>query len=323
MRAEGLSPPLLGDEVPQTMATRFDLRHVAFEGRPAAATLPKAKRGTYQHIGHSHARLPTTELPDGLVRWVIDRAGLDASLYRHLPLARRFLACLRTLKVHSAEEARAVLEKRPDLLPTAVSSLLIGVTEFFRDPAVFEGLRAKVLPNLAVRRGPLRAWSAGCSTGEELYSVAILLAEGGLLANSFFLGTDCRIEAIQRARSGVYDAARLELPIRRKYFEPVGSSWRVIEPLRRQVRWKVADLGRSTEEGPWDIMLWRNLAIYLNPGPAETVWNRLAGALAPDGFLIVGKAERPPSGLGLVPVCRCVYRKSSPAVAQRLHEEDV
>jgi chemotaxis methyl-accepting protein methylase len=323
MRANGLSPPLLGDEVPQTMATTFDLRHVSFEGRPAAATRPKAKRVTHQHIGHSHALLPTTEPPDGLVRWVIDQAGLDANLYRHLPLARRLPACLRMLKVQSAEEARAVLEKQPDLLPAAVSSLLIGVTEFFRDPAVFESLRAEVLPSLAVRRGPLRVWSAACSTGQELYSVAILLAEAGLLAKSFFLGTDCRIEAIEGARSGVYDAAHLELPIRTEYFEPVGGSWQVIEPLRRQVRWRVADLGRSTEEGPWDIVLWRNLAIYLNPGPAETVWNRLAGALAPGGFLVVGKAERPPSGLGLVPVCRCVYRKSNPTVAQRLHEDDL
>ena len=93
------------------------------------------------------------------------------------------------LKVRSTEEAREVLENRPALLPAAVDSLLIGVTEFFRDSLVFEGMRAEVLPNLAIRRGPLRICSAGCSTGEELYSVAILLAEGGLLARSFLLGT--------------------------------------------------------------------------------------------------------------------------------------
>jgi chemotaxis methyl-accepting protein methylase len=228
------------------------------------------------------------------------------------------------LTVHSTEEAREVLEDRPDLLSAAISSLLIGVTEFFRDPAVFEAVRAEVLPTLALRRGPLRVWSAGCSTGEELYSVAILLAETGLLARSFLLGTDCRTEAIEHARFARYGVAAMNLlqpMIRRKYVESVGNSWRMIEPLRRQIRWKAADVGEKIEEGPWDIVLWRNVAIYLNPGPTETLWRRLAGALAPGGFLIVGKAERPPAGLGLAPVCRCVYRKSNPTVAQRLPED--
>ena len=116
----------------------------------------------------------------------------------------------------------------------------------------------------------------------------------------------------------------MEPTIRGKYFERAGNSfWRIVEPLRRQIHWEVADLARSVAQGPWDIILWRNLAIYLNPGPAKSLWNRLTGVLGPGGFLIVGKAERPPSGCGLAPVCRCVYRKSSPMAAQRLSEEDV
>ena len=125
---------------------------------------------------------------------------------------------------------------------------------------MFESVRADVLPQLADRRRPLRFWSAGCSTGEELYSLAIHLAAAGLLADSFLLGTDCRIEAIEHARSAHYDAAAVtSLPptIRRKHFESAGNSWRVIEPLRRQVRWKVANLGEMVEEGPWDVVLWR------------------------------------------------------------------
>ena len=107
----------------------------------------------------------------------------------------------------------------------------------------------------------------------------------------------------------------MEPTIRGKYFEPAGNSWRVSGRLRRQVRWEVADLAENMADGPWDIILWRNLAIYLNPGPAEMLWNRLAGALSPGGFLMVGKAERPPSGLGLAPVCRCVYRRRGPTGA--------
>jgi chemotaxis methyl-accepting protein methylase len=248
-------------------------------------------------------------LPD----WVIDRAGLPPGAYRHAPLQRRLPACLRTLRVHSVAAARRLLEDRPDLLPAAVSSLLIGVTGFFRDTAVFEGLRDKVLPSLAGRPGPLRVWSAACSTGAELYSVAILLAEAGLLDRSFLLGTDCRGDAIDRARLGLYDATTLTLvrrATRDKYFEPAGQRWRPVAALRRQVRWKVADLARSIEAGPWALILWRNLAIYLTPDLVAAIWRRLAEALAPGGFLVVGKAERPPASLGLSALRRGIYQRT-------------
>ena len=252
--------------------------------------------------------------PDGLLAWVIERAGLDCGAYRHSPLQRRLPACLRALRVHSAAEARRLLEHRPDLLPAAVSSLLIGVTGFFRDVGVFEGLRSEVLPPLAGRPGPLRVWSAACSTGAELYSVAILLAEAGLLERSFLLGTDCRGDAIDRAKLGLYDAAMLKLvrcATRDRYFVPAGQYWRPVQALRRQVRWKAADLLAGVEPGPWDIILWRNVAIYLKPGPAETIWRRLAAVLAPRGALISGKAERPPADAGLTHAAHCTYRAAA------------
>ncbi len=294
------------------MATGFDLSHVCFAGRPAAATGQIARPAGCKSPAPSPTPLRADEPAHGFVGWVLDRSGLDASVYRHRPLLRRLPSCLRTLQVRSVAEGRALLENRPDLLPAAVGSLLIGVTEFFRDPAVFEAVRARVVPELAAcRRGPLRIWSAGCSSGEELYSLAILLAEAGVLAGSFLLGTDCRIEAVRQASAGVYNAAPSEPAVRQTYFEPAGESWRVSEALRRQARWEVADLAEETARGPWDVILWRNLAIYLNPGPAEALWRRLTAALAPAGFLIVGKAERVPAGLDLVPVCRSVYRKGS------------
>jgi chemotaxis methyl-accepting protein methylase len=292
-----------------------DLRHVCFEGKRPSEGRRAFSHSTRRNLRHPHVRPLTTEPADGFVDWIIRRAGLDAGRYRHRPLLRRLPACLRTLKVHSTEEARELLKNRPDLLPAAISSLLIGVTEFFRDPPVFESVRTTILSNVAGMRGPLRVWSAACSTGEELYSLAILLAETRLLRHSFLLGTDCRPDAIARARAACYRSPALRLlepRIRSKYFEAAGDSWRPLESLRRHVHWKVADLAESTEEGPWNIILWRNAAIYLNPEPAATTWTRLAGALMPNGFLIVGKAEWPPAGLSLLPVGRCIYRKIVP-----------
>jgi chemotaxis methyl-accepting protein methylase len=142
--------------------------------------------------------------------------------------------------------------------------------------------------------------------------MAIVLGEAGLLEQSCLLGTDCRGDAIAHAKLGLYDAAMLKsIPgaTRDRYFEPAGQEWRPVEPLRRQVRWKVADLLAGGEEGPWDIILWRNAAIYLKSNPAEKIWRRLASVLAPQGVLVAGKAERPPSSAKLTHVAPCVYRR--------------
>jgi chemotaxis methyl-accepting protein methylase len=150
--------------------------------------------------------------------------------------------------------------------------------------------------------------------------MAILLSEAGLLHGSYLLGSDCRGDAIERARLGLYDASLLSLvpsAMRDRYFEPDGRFCRPVEALRRQVHWKVADLLAGVEDGPWDIIFWRNAAIYLNPLPAETIWRRLAAVLAPQGLLIAGKADRPPADAGLKAVGRCIYRVACDSCRER------
>ena len=220
-------------------------------------------------------------------------------------------ACLRGLRVQSTLAARELLERQPRLVAEVISALLIGVTEFYREPGVFESLRKLVLPALAKGTDRLRIWSAACSTGAELYSMAILLTEAGLLERSYLLGTDCRGDALDQASRGLYDATtlkRIPSATRQQHFEPVGQQWRLVTALRRLVHWKVANLLAGVENGPWDIILWRNAAIYLKPYPAEKIWRRLLSVLAPDGVLVTGRAERPPADAGLMQVGRCVYQ---------------
>ncbi len=247
---------------------------------------------------------------DEFVAWVLMRSGLKVSAYRTHPLHRRLPACLRQLKVPSTAAARELLESRPALLQVALNAFLIGVTEFFREPAVFDQLQTYLQKLAAQRRRPLRVWSAACSTGAELYSVAILLAEAGLLEQSLLLGTDCRPDAVAEARRPQFDLPQwnaAETARRSKYFEPIGQRWRPIEAVRQRTHWKVADLLAGMEAGPWDIVLWRNAAIYLKPQVAEATWRGLASTLEPSGLLVTGKAERPPRDLGLAPLGRCLY----------------
>lgn len=294
------------------------LRHIRFAGRAKDPSARCAHRAQAHPDRARPAALRTSEPADPFLAWVLHRAGLAAESYRGRPLQRRLAACLRALHANTEAQARQRLTQRPDLLPSAISALLIGVTDFFRDQPVFDALRRQVLPELARPARPLRIWSAGCSSGAELYSVAILLDQAGLLAKSHLLGTDCREDAITDARECLYSSHELrgmEPSPRRRHFEPVGALWRPIEPLRRRVHWKVADLNRGVEDGPWDMILWRNMAIYLTAEAAGPIWRGLVSALAHGGVLVVGKAERPPVELPLTCMARCIYR-AAPAAAE-------
>jgi len=287
------------------------LRYVSFAGRPANIVRFRPKQAKPPSEPVRKALSSQSEKSSQFISWVLKLAGLDPESYRFRPLQRRLPACLRSL--HADSEASAVqrLEQQPELLPAAIDALLIGVTEFFRDPEVFETLRTEVLPQLAACDRPLQVWSAGCSNGAELYSVAILLAQAGLLDRSYLLGTDCRHDAIKRARNAIYDSIQLQnikLPDQYNYFIRAGGQYRPIASLHRNIHWRVANLHQGIEEGPWDLILWRNMAIYLTAEAAEPIWNSLASALAPAGALVVGRAERPPASASLVNLNRYIYR---------------
>jgi len=283
---------------------------------------------------------------ESFVATLLDRAGLDARAYRQETLRRRLPACLRVLRAASVAEARDAIDRSPRLIGAAVATMVIGVTAFFRDPAVFDHLAQDVLPALGKSRGtgPPRIWSVGCSDGDEVYSIAILLAEEGLPGGTYLLGTDCRPEAIARARDGWFDAAAVRgVPAAwmNRYFEPelpdaacagtastatapsrdsgsgggiggaprAGRRWRVVAPLRSAVQWRTGDVLRLPEPGAWDVILCRNMAMYLRPDAAGRLWQRFEAALRPGGYLVLGKAERPVGAERMSPVAPCIYRR--------------
>lgn len=217
-------------------------------------------------------------------------------------------ACLRLLKATTPQAARSTLRARPDLLPAALDAVLIGVSSFFRDREVFTHLRNTLLPSLVSRRGPLRVWSVGCSDGAELATVAMLLDELGVLASSRLLGTDCRAGAIQQAQRGVYAPWQLaELPpeLAAKHFIELHDGRLTLRwPRAPKFTWRVQDAMQTPDEDTWDLILCRNLAIYLSPPAMERLWQLLASRLRRGGYLVVGKAERPPT---LARVSRCIY----------------
>jgi chemotaxis protein methyltransferase CheR len=254
-----------------------------------------------------------SEAQAAFVRWLFKQAGLDAPAYRAETLKRRLPSCLRGLRVSSVAEAQRLLEAKPHLVADAVSAMLVGVTSFFRDPAVFDALANEFLPECARGRANLHVWSAGSSDGPELYSIGMLFAEKGWLGRSYLLGTDCRLDAIRRAREGLYDTpACKNVPptLLARYFQAEGDQWRVVPGLRNSLRWRTADLLQVQEPGIWDLILCRNTTMYLRTEATAPLWPRLEALLRPGGLLVLGKAERPLGTKRLTPLGSCMYRRT-------------
>lgn len=281
------------------------LDYVFFQG--VAATPRRARFRCRRPV----APPPPVDASD-FFRWLLDEAGLNAQAYRSHSLVRRATALLRFLRVSSLAEARRRLQQEPHLVPAAVGIALLGVTEFFRDSAVFRQLEQEVLPAVLSRWPRPRVWSAACSDGQELYSIAMLLASQGRLGGSELVGTDCREDAIRQARGGIFDAVSVEKMEERwrERFFVVGQTRAVIDPaLRAHLRWRVSDLLAQVEPGPWHLILWRNMAIYLEPEISERIWKRLCDQLAPGGVIVGGKADHPPKWLPLRRRAACIFQK--------------
>jgi chemotaxis protein methyltransferase CheR len=201
---------------------------------------------------------------------------------------------LQALSLDRVEQlaARLIEGKDKSLADRIVDALLNQETSFFRDAGVIEGAVAAV----AGTRSPLRIWSAACATGQEPLSVAMLCAEaGGGMPE--IVATDVSAAAITRARDGSYTQFEIQrgLPVRRmvKWFEPATeNNWRASAELLGAIHYRRHNLVvDAPPAGEFDLILCRNVLFYLAPQLREQVLARLAGALRPDGLLLLGAGE--------------------------------
>ncbi len=192
-----------------------------------------------------------------------------------------------------------------------IEAITTKETSFFRDPAFFEALQRVVLPECVARlkhraghRHRIRIWSAACSTGQEPYSVAMLIRELNAADPEFgdrdgaftILASDISTEALESAKTGRFSRSEVErgLPekMRAAHFRPVGREWEVTEPIRRLVQFQQFDLLQSpTRLGAFDLILCRNLLIYFDEATRRRVCDSFHAILQSGGWLAVGAAE--------------------------------
>ena len=189
-----------------------------------------------------------------------------------------------------------------DLSQDVVEALLNNETYFFRDKPTFDQLPAEILPELARRRAGTRRlsiWSAGCSTGQEVYSLAMLFAEQAERWQGWsidILGTDVSHRAIAAARSGLYSQFEVQRGLgvtqMLRHFDETTRGWQIREEARRIARFRQHNiLGPHPGRAPFDLVLCRNVLLYFDPATRADAFARLASATAPDGFLMLGAGE--------------------------------
>jgi len=231
------------------------------------------------------------------------QTGHDFSQYKPSTICRRIE---RRLAVHGIEKLEAYvkfLQETPAEVEALFRDILIGVTNFFRDPEAFQVLEQQVIPKLLANKpagGVLRVWTAGCSTGEEAYSIAILLQERmEQLKQSHALqvfATDIDSRAIATARAGIYPASIAadvtEERLARFFIaEPDGSGYRIHKGIRDMLIFSEHDLIKDPPFSRLDLISCRNLMIYLGGELQRKLIHRFHYALNPHGVLFLGTAE--------------------------------
>ena len=243
----------------------------------------------------------TSESFEALLRYMRDSRGFDFTGYKRTSLMRRVRHRMDRVGSETFEDYLDVLQASSDEFAALFNTILINVTAFFRDPDAWQYIRDTVIPALLAQRGPddpIRVWSAGCASGQEAYTLAMLLADA-LTPESFrqrvkIYATDVDEDALVQARAASYDAKSVETvpqDLLERHFERVGNRYVFHKDLRRAVIFGRNDLVRDAPISRVDLLVCRNTLMYLNAETQRSVLSRLHFALAPQGVLFLGHAE--------------------------------
>jgi chemotaxis protein methyltransferase CheR len=238
-----------------------------------------------------------------------ERTGLTFPIKRPAETERKIRQAMDEAGIARPSLYLARLANDKALLDALVDRMVIGETFFFRERSVFTFLRKVALPELLARRHPghtLQLWSAGCASGEEAYTLSIVLEEEGLAARSRVIGTDISRAALARATLGLYSdwsMRGVEEAVKRRYFHQRDQRWAIRSRFRDRTAFRVLNLADdcypalATETAGLDVILCRNVLIYLAPQAVARVAQGFFRSLAEGGWLFTGAADPPLSDL--------------------------
>ena len=299
-----------------------DIKSAKFDGMPRSAIAagcvdfvlpPEGIASELARIGRhpylrvepaAHAEEPPDARDDDLhkIFIVLQRAtGVNFTYYKYSTIKRRIARRMLLHKLESLKQYLRFLHDNPAEPAALCEDILIHVTGFFREPEAFQALADRVFPKILDSKPPgesIRVWVPGCSTGEETYSIAMVLLEClGDRVSSVpiqIFGTDISAVSIEKARTGVYSESSLGEVSRerlRRFFVKVASGFQIVKSLREMCIFARQDLGQDPPFSRLDLISCRNVLIYMGPVLQKKVMGIFHYALKPSGFLMLGKSE--------------------------------
>jgi chemotaxis protein methyltransferase CheR len=248
------------------------------------------------------------------IKKVKDYTSIDLAQYKEAQMKRR-LTTLRMKKGYNTFAAFFdAMSKDKNLFYEFLDRMTINVSEFWRNPNRWEVVEQRFIPEMLKKSRKLKCWSAACSTGEEPYTLAMILAEHGALQDTMLLATDIDEGALDKAKKAVYaDRSVRDVPAKylTKYYRQENLTYHISDTLKKGIRFQKQNLLTDTFDTQFDLIICRNVMIYFTEEAKHLLYQKFAHALKPGGILFVGSTEQifSPSQYGLEPADTFFYRK--------------
>ncbi|EJP6470982.1 protein-glutamate O-methyltransferase CheR [Clostridium sporogenes] len=227
--------------------------------------------------------------------WVLKDFGINLKAYKQNQLQRRILSLMSRVGVNSVEEYINLLKKDNDQRIKFLDFITINVSEFFRNPEIFDELEKKIkIELLNNTSGSLKIWSAACSIGAEPYSLSIIMDEISPNKKHKIIATDLDMTILQRAKEGIYAQAEIKNVKKErieKYFTKEGEKYKIKSSIKNVVTFKKHDLILDNYEKDFDLIVCRNVVIYFNQDIKDNIYKKFSESLKKGGLLFVGATE--------------------------------
>jgi chemotaxis protein methyltransferase CheR len=223
------------------------------------------------------------------------KTGIDLSLYKEAQMKRRLTSLYEKKGYQDFNEYYRSMISNQELFEEFLDRMTINVSEFYRNATRWKILQEKIIPKLIKQNRHLKIWSAACSTGEEPYTIAMVLSNFILLRDVSILATDLDENAIGLAKSGIYPERSLqEVPkdVKTKFFQKDGMFYKVDESVKKTVTFKKQNLLADSFDQNFDLIVCRNVMIYFTEDAKNLLYHKFSRALKPGGILFVGSTEQ-------------------------------
>lgn len=259
-----------------------------------------------------NAALPNTY--EEFVKAFHPKSGLDLKFYKQNQMQRRILSFMNSHGHPAFPGFLKALGTDPVLYDAFFKHLTINVSQFFRDPNQWTTLRETILPLLLQSKKPLKLWSAGCSSGQEPYSLAMTMMDYFPTARFTVLGSDIDVNVLKQAAQGLYkqnDLASTAPKVLQKYFTPLDSTYQIKDSVKKQVTFQPQNLLTDRFQAGYDFIACRNVVIYFTDEAKEILYKKFTDSLRPGGILFTGSTEHlfGMSQLGLKSISSFFYQK--------------